>query len=224
MVAFSFGGKAMRWCFWTKMEELGRMESRVLQVLDRLQAEVVTLSSTRLDGRIFVSCLLEAEERQAARIEALLRKIHGMLTVKVVPAVAATRRMIALFRILCDITGRAEVLQFVGALKARAVTIRPLWVAFEMVGTPEEIEGVYQSALGYGIVDVVSAGCALMTSTNDAEGEARARSEEEEFLGGAHSTPVQEDLHEPLGSRDERNLLKTNTGARIAMYQGARKI
>jgi acetolactate synthase small subunit len=206
------------------MEDLRRMESRVMQVLDRLQAVVVTLSCARLDGQIFLSCLLETEEKQVARIEALLRKVEGMHWVKAVPVTAATARMIALFRILCDITGRAEVLQFFSALKARSVTIRPLWVAFEVVGTPEEIEGVYQSARVYGIVDVVSAGCALMTSANDAEAEARARSEEEESLGGANSTPVQEDLHKSLGLRDGHSLLKRDTGAQRPMYQGARRI
>jgi acetolactate synthase small subunit len=149
------------------MEDLGRMESRVMQVLDRLQATVVTLSSTRIDERIFMSGAMEAEEKQATRIESLLRKIQGMESVKVVPETAAIERSIALFRILCDMTGRSEILQFITAINARAVMVRPLWVAFEMVGTPQEIEGVYQSALAYGIVDIVSSSCAFMTSANE---------------------------------------------------------
>jgi acetolactate synthase small subunit len=161
----------MRWCFWTQMEDLGRMEARVMQVLDRLQATVVTLSSAKLDGHIFLSGVMEAEEKQAARIESLLRKIHGMESAKVAPETATIQRMIALFRILCDMTDRAEVLHFITALNARAIMVRPLWVAFEMVGTPQEIEGVYQSAVAYGIVDVVSSSCAFMASTNHLEGE-----------------------------------------------------
>jgi acetolactate synthase small subunit len=159
----------MRWCFWTQMEDSGRMEARVMQVLDRLQAVIVTLSSVRLDDRIFLSCVIDAEERQAGLIEALLRKIHGMSSVKVLAEMDTMQRMIALFRILCDITDRAEILQFIGAINARAIMVRPMWVAFEMVGTPQEIEGVYQSAVGYGIVYVVSSSCALMTSANNSE-------------------------------------------------------
>jgi acetolactate synthase small subunit len=151
------------------MEDLGRMEARVMQVLDRLQATVLTLSSARLDGHIFLSCVIDSEEKQAGRIEALLRKIHGMHSVKVLAEADTTQRMIALFRILCDSTERAEILQFIGAVNARAIMVRPLWVAFEMVGTPQEIEGVYQAAIGYGIVDVVSSSCALMTSANEPE-------------------------------------------------------
>lgn len=157
----------MRWSFWTHMEDLGRMESRVMQTLDRLQATLVSLSSARLDGHIFVSGIMEAEEIQADRAERLLRKIHGMESAKVVEAGNTLQRMIALIRVLCDMTDRAEVLHFITAANARAVMVRPLWVAFEVVGTPEEIEGIYQSTLSYGIVDVVSSSCALMTSVDD---------------------------------------------------------
>jgi acetolactate synthase small subunit len=159
----------MRWCFWTKMEDLGRMEGRVLQVLDRLQATVLTLSSAKLDDYIFLSGVMEAQEKQAFRIESLLRKIHGLESAKVAPEADAVLRMIALFRILCDMTDRAEVLHFITALNARAVMVRPSWLAFEVIGTPQEIEGVYQSALAYGIVDVVSSSCALMISANESE-------------------------------------------------------
>jgi acetolactate synthase small subunit len=159
----------MRWCFWTQMDDQGRMEARVMQVLDRLQATVVTISSAKLDGDIFLSGMIEVEERQSSSIEALLRKISGMRSVKVLPEAATMQRMVALFRILCDLTDRAEILHFVSAVNARAIMVRPLWVAFEMVGTTQEIDGIYQSARGYGIVDMVSSSCALMTSANDSE-------------------------------------------------------
>jgi hypothetical protein len=60
------------------MADLGRMEARVMQVLDRLQATVVSLSYLRLDGYVFLSGVMEAEETQADRVKRLLRKIHGM--------------------------------------------------------------------------------------------------------------------------------------------------
>lgn len=159
----------MRSCFWTQMEEYGRMEARVLQVLDRVQATVVTLSSARLDGHVFLSGSVDTDEKQADRLESLLRRVHGMLSVTVLTETRTTRRMIALFRILSDAGDRAEVLHFIAAIDARAIMVRPLWIAFEMVGTPEEIEATYQSARGYGIVDLVSTSCALMVSAADPE-------------------------------------------------------
>jgi acetolactate synthase small subunit len=159
----------MRWCCWTEIEDHGRMEARVLQVLDRLQTTVGSISSVKVDGRIFLSCVVEADEEQAGRIDSLLRKIYGMVSVKVLPETAAVQRMIALFRILCDFTDRAEVLHFISAMNARAIMVRPLWVAFEMVGTPQEIEGIYQSLRAYGIVDLVSSSCALMAVSHDSK-------------------------------------------------------
>jgi acetolactate synthase small subunit len=169
MVAFCFLREIMRWCFWTQMEDLGRMEARVMQVIDRLQATIISLSSVRLDGHIFLSGVMEADETQADRIERLMRRTHGMESVKAVPETAAVQSAIALFRILCDLTERAEVLQFVSALNARVIMVRPLWVAFQVVGSPQEIEGVYQSALAYGIVDIVSSSCAIMTAISDTD-------------------------------------------------------
>ena len=150
-----------------------------MQVFDRLHATVVTFSSAKLGDHIFLSGVMDAEEKHAGRIESLLRKIHGMESARVIPEAATTQRMIALFRILCDITDRAEVLHLITAVNARAVFIRPLWVAFEVVGTPQEIEVVYLSAITYGIVDVVSSSCALMISANGSERSASATSDDE---------------------------------------------
>jgi hypothetical protein len=57
----------MRWCFRAQMEDLGCMEAKVMQVLDRLQADVVTFSSARLDGR--VSALTRDRSPIEARIQ-----------------------------------------------------------------------------------------------------------------------------------------------------------
>jgi acetolactate synthase small subunit len=167
MVAFSFWRKAMRWCFWVQMEDLGRMESRVMQEFHRSQARVISLSSFKLDHSVFMSGVIEAEENHALRVESLLEKIQGMESAKIVPETDSVQRMIALFRILTGMTEQAEVLHFVSAVSARAIVLRPLWVTFEVVGTPQEIESIYQSARAYGIVDIFSSACVLMIATNE---------------------------------------------------------
>jgi hypothetical protein len=48
------------------------MAARVMQELDRVQVVIVMVSSVRLDGRILQRRLIDTEERQAGRIEALL--------------------------------------------------------------------------------------------------------------------------------------------------------
>jgi acetolactate synthase small subunit len=158
----------MRWCFWVRMEDLRRMEARAVHVLDRLQATIVALSSARIDGNIFLSGVMEAEEKEAIRIEALWRKIEGICSVRVAREMAAMQHVMAQFRILCDMSERAEVLQFINAIHARVLMVRPTWVTFEMTGTPQQIEAIYLSIVGYGIVDIVSCSTALMASAEDA--------------------------------------------------------
>jgi acetolactate synthase small subunit len=164
MVAFYFGRQAMKWSFLAQAEDHGRMQARVLQILDRQMASVECFSMAKLDGSIFLSFVVEANEGQATRAEAQLRKLQGVDSVAMMEETATVRRMIAQFRVHCDISDRAELLHFIQALDARALMIRPLWVAFEAVGTPCEVEGIYQSALGYGLVDLVSSSCSLMVS------------------------------------------------------------
>jgi hypothetical protein len=84
----------MRLCLWTQMEDLGRMEGRVIQLLDRIQATIVTISMVKLDEHVLLSGVIDAEEIQAARLEALLWKIEGMRSVKVVSEMSTTQRMI----------------------------------------------------------------------------------------------------------------------------------
>jgi acetolactate synthase small subunit len=155
----------MKWSFLAQFEDHGRMQARVLQILDRQMVSVECFSLAKLDGRIFLSFVVEADEGPATRVEAQLRKVQGVDSVVLMEETATVQRMIAQFRVHCDISDRAELLHFIQALDARALMIRPLWVAFEAVGTPCEVEGIYQSALGYGLVDLVSSSCSLMVSS-----------------------------------------------------------
>jgi acetolactate synthase small subunit len=166
MVAFSFWRQTMRWCFFVQMDDCGRMQSRVLQVTDHMMVSVENFSSTKLDERFFLSFTVKGDDKQAGRIESLLRKIHGVRSVEVIPEIAANQRMIALLRVRCDISERDEILHFIAAIAARTIMIRPLWLAFEVVGTPQEVEGIYQTALGYGMVDLVSSSSVFISSSD----------------------------------------------------------
>ncbi len=146
----------MRWCFFAQMDDCGRMQSRVFQIMDHMLISIESFSSAKLDACIFLTFVVVADDKQAGRIESLLRKIYGIRFVQALPETATMQRMIALLRVRCDISERDEVLHFITAMGGRTIMIRPLWVAFEIVGMPQEIEGVYETALGYGIVDLVS--------------------------------------------------------------------
>ena len=154
----------MRWCFLAQGEDHGRMHSRVIQIMDHLLIPVSCFSLAKLEDQLFFSFVVEADEKQALRIESLLRKIYGMFSVDASLETATMQRMIALFRVRCDIFERDELLHFIGAIHVRILVIRPLWVAFEAAGTPSEVEGIYQSVLAYGVVDQVSSSWTFLAS------------------------------------------------------------
>ena len=73
----------MLWNFSIEMEDHHRMPARVLQVLDHVQLLAESLSFTRRDSRIVLSFMVDADDKQAYRVESLLWRIFGMLSVKV---------------------------------------------------------------------------------------------------------------------------------------------
>jgi acetolactate synthase small subunit len=154
----------MRWCFVLQCEDQVRMQSRVLQIVDSQLLAVNFYSVTRLEGKLFMNFVVEADERQAYRIESLLYKIHGMGSIERQADTGAMPRVVALLRVRCDISKRNELLHFIGAFSARVLMIRPLWLCFEIAGTPAEVEDIYQSCLGYGTVDQVASSCIFLAS------------------------------------------------------------
>lgn len=135
------------------------MQARVLQIIDRLTLTMCSFSLATLNGQVFLNFEIECEPEQAQRARALLKRLQGVTSVDLLSEADAMPRMIALFRFRCDITERNDLLHFISALGARVLVIRPLWLVFEIIGTPQEVEGVYQSTLGYGVVDQISASC-----------------------------------------------------------------
>ena len=73
----------MRWCFVLQCEDQVRMQSRVFQVIDSQQLAVDFYSATRLQGKLFINFVVEADERQTYRVQSLLYKIHGMGSIEI---------------------------------------------------------------------------------------------------------------------------------------------
>jgi hypothetical protein len=59
------------------------MPSRVLQVIDGTRVSVEGLSFVRYDGRILLKFVVDAETKQLYRIESLLLKLHGVLSIEI---------------------------------------------------------------------------------------------------------------------------------------------
>src|SRR5271154_5639073 len=86
------------------------------------------------------------------------------------------QRFAALTRVRCDVTDRSEFLDFIAAIRTRTVMTRPFWIVFEVLGTPQEVEGIYQATRPYGMIDLVSAASTFLLSV-DTSGLSEAFSE-----------------------------------------------
>ena len=110
----------------------------------------------RLDGLIFLSGVVEGEKDRLIASEPCCAVLKACTRSRLQLRPTIRSAQSRLVRILCNITDRSEILHFIQALGAHAIMVRRMWVAREVVGSLEEIEGAVRSARGYGIVDVVS--------------------------------------------------------------------
>ena len=119
----------MRWYFLVQSEDRRRMQSRIIQIVDHLLISMSSFSMTTIADQQFYSFVVEGDEEQAVRIESLLRKIYGMLSVEVVSEVGALQRIIALLHVSCDISDHDEILHFIGPLNSiRAIDASKLMI------------------------------------------------------------------------------------------------
>jgi acetolactate synthase-1/3 small subunit len=134
-----------------------RVESRILQVLDHHAVPVESFSSMRLGDEARVTFMAELDENAAQRTCDMLRRLQDVHSIDCFARQDAFCRTLAMFRILCDQESRLPLLQVISSMGAQVVAVRPDWVAFQIIGSPQDIEGLRASLLPYGVVEAISA-------------------------------------------------------------------
>jgi acetolactate synthase I/III small subunit len=134
-----------------------RVESRILQVLDHHAVPVQSFSSMRIGDETRITFMAELDEEAARRTCDLLRRLHDVQTIDSFACQDGFCRTLALFRVLCDQESRLPLLQVISSMGAQVIAVRPDWVAFQVIGSPEDIEGLRASLLSYGLVEAISA-------------------------------------------------------------------
>ncbi len=134
-----------------------RLESRILQVLDHHAVPVESFSSMRLGDEARVTFMAELDDDSARRTCDLLRRLHDVHSIDCFAYQDGFCRTLAMFRILCDQESRLPLLQVISSMGAQVVAVRPDWVAFQIIGSPQDIEGLRASLLPYGLVEAISA-------------------------------------------------------------------
>ncbi len=134
-----------------------RVESRILQVLDHHAVPVESFSSLRLGEEARITFMAELDESDARRTCDMLRRLHDVHSIDCFAYQDGFCRTLAMFRILCDQESRLPLLQVISSMGAQVVAVRPDWVAFQVIGSAQDIEGLRASLLPYGLVEAISA-------------------------------------------------------------------
>ena len=129
-----------------------RIESRILQVLDHHMVPVESFSSMRLGDEARVTFMAKLDDDGACRTCDMLRRLQDVHSIDCFAYQDGFCRTLAMFRILCDQESRLPLLQVISSMGAQVVAVRPDWVAFQMIGSSQDIEGLRASLLPYGRV------------------------------------------------------------------------
>ena len=134
-----------------------RLESRILQVLDHHMVPVQSFSSMRIGDQTRITFMAELDDDGARRTCDMLRRLHDVQSIDCFAYQDGFCRTLALFRVLCDQESRLPLLQVISSMAAQVIAVRPDWVAFQVIGSPQDIEGLRTSLLPYGLVEAISA-------------------------------------------------------------------
>jgi len=134
-----------------------RVESRILQVLDHHAVPVESFSSMRLGEEARVTFMADLDDDGARRACDMLHRLHDVHSVDCFARQDGFCRTLAMFRVLCDQESRLPLLQVISSMGAQVVAVRPDWMAFQIIGSPQDIEGLRASLLPYGLVEAISA-------------------------------------------------------------------
>lgn len=160
----------MEWMFLITACNRGRVESRILQVLDHHSVSVQSFAAMRVGNEIRVSFIAEIDKADAILTTDRLRKLQDVQCVDSFANKDGLCRTLALFKVLCDQESRLPLLQVISSLGAQVVAVRPDWVAFQIIGTLPDIEGLHASLLPYGLVEAVSVASAVVRKESSIEG------------------------------------------------------
>lgn len=146
----------MEWMFLITAYNRVRVESRVLQVLDQHLVSLRSFAAMRMGNEIRITFLADVEQGAALRTRELLAKLQDVQYVDCFATSDGICQTLAVFKVLCDHESRLPLLQVISSLNAQVLAIRADFVAFQLVGSPQDIEGLHASLLPYGLVEAVS--------------------------------------------------------------------
>ncbi len=170
----------MQWMFLLRSAYQHRVESRVLQILDHHMVELESFSSMRMAHDIWITLVLRAEQVQANRIRGLFGRLQNIKRLHMFCQEETITRTTAVIKVWCDQESRLPILQVLSSVNARTLTVRPLWMAFEVTDSSAALANLYEVLCPYGIIESLSAASLVVhtdaNTSEDEEAESRADS------------------------------------------------
>jgi acetolactate synthase small subunit len=168
----------MQWSFLLRSAYQPRVESRILQVLDHHMLKMESFSSMRMAHDIWITFVLRAEQTQVTRIYGLFGKLQNIKRLHMFCQEEAITRTTAVIKVWCDQESRLPIIQVLSSINARTLTVRPLWMAFEVTDSSAALANLYEVLCPYGIIESLSAASLVVhtdaNTSEDEEAESRA--------------------------------------------------
>jgi acetolactate synthase I/III small subunit len=139
--------------------------NRVTSLFRRRNYNILSLNvgRTHEKGISRLTCVIEADDDMARRIEANLRKLVNVIEVQDITYAPALVRELGLLKVSAPPERRAEILQLAEVFRARAVDVTEDGVVLEMTGTADKLDGLVAVLRPFGILEMGRSGLIAMT-------------------------------------------------------------
>ena len=123
----------------------------------------LTVGHSAEPGVSRMTVVISCDDDTVRRLEANLYKLVNVLLVENLRGQGAVVRDLAMIKVRCDATKRAQVLQLLEVFRARAVDVGAENLIVEITGAPDKVDGLVKVLEPFGILEMVRTGAVAMT-------------------------------------------------------------
>jgi acetolactate synthase-1/3 small subunit len=151
--------------FVIQLEKRPEVVERIAGAARRRGFEIQSLSlgPTDMPGVLRMTLVVDAAERDSARLETNLRKLPNILRVDNLASKRSLFRDLAIIKIAATPEERMEIMHLAKVFRARVIDISRRSIVIESTGSVEKIDTLVEMLEGYGIADIARTGLVAMT-------------------------------------------------------------
>ncbi len=135
-----------------------------------LRLASLAVGRTETPGVCRLTLVIDADEGEAARVEAMLRQPVDVIRVDDMTRAPAVCRGLAMIKVAATAETRAAIMQLVQVFRARVVDVASDALVIEITGTEEKIDSLVDVLRPYGVVEMARTGRLAMARGGRAGG------------------------------------------------------